>query len=227
MPAPPRAHRYTAVLLMATMLAAAGFSVLASARMWPLIDGDGPSLFPAVIEWSEGRPLTNPVWPPQQLDEGIDVAGAHRFTYHGFLYPMVVGELARLLGGGPRPSIGAAYIVHLLAAGVSASAILACSSLAPGFQVPMALILVPAMFALSLAWHGRVEPLAMLVVSAAILGWRYAARWRDTLVGATAAVIFFTSPAAGILAMCVAGAALTMSVGGPSRRRFANALAGA
>lgn len=101
-------------LVLALALTAA-FCAAASVKMWPLIDGDGPAYFPPVIEWSVGRPLTNPLW-LAPLDDSIDGPGGRRYIYHGFLYALVVGGMARQLGGGARPSVAAAYVVHWLVA---------------------------------------------------------------------------------------------------------------
>ena len=182
------------------------YCVAAASKVWPIIDGDGPAYFPAAVEWSLGRPLTNPVWPPP-LNDTIDGPGGRRFIYHGFLYPILVGGAARLGGGGAEATVAAAYVLHWLTAVIGAVAVLTAFRLSGVAAAIAAALLPPSMLALSIAWHGRVEPLALLIVALAVLAWRLRKPLREFAIGGLCGALVFTSPACGVLGILLAGAA--------------------
>jgi hypothetical protein len=221
-------RRGTWAALAAGALLAALYCAAAAARTWPLIDGDGPALFPPAVELSLGRPLTNPVW-PAPLADSIDGPGGRRLVYHGFLYAVLTGTLGRALGGGAQATVQAAYLVHWLAACLAALATLLWVRLDRRPDQALAGALPLSMLALSTSTHGRMEPLVLLVVALALVGWRLlASPGRDAAAGAAAALLVFASPACGVLAFCVLPAALAGS--GPDAatgRRAAAAAAGA
>jgi hypothetical protein len=201
----------SAPLILALALTAL-FCSAAAWKVWPVIDGDGPAYFPPAVEWSLGRPLTNPLWLPP-LDDSIDGPGGRRYIYHGFLYQMIVGTTGRWLGGGPEATVRAAYVVHWLAALVAALAILSWAQLKGSIGLAAALLLPMAMLGLSVAWHGRMEPFAILLVAAVSLGWYWLeGSWlREATAGAGTALLFFTSPACGVVGGCLLLSAIIAS----------------
>jgi len=204
------------------------FCVAAATKMFPLIDGDGTAYFPAAVEWSLNRPFTNPVWLPP-LNDSIDGPGGRRYIYHGFLNQLVVGDLGRTLGGGPRGAVYGAYVVHWLVAIIGALAILSWSSLRGRAQAALAVIAPLSMLALSVAWHGRVEPFALLIVAGACLALRSIRGPGADAVAAFAAVLLvFTSPVCGALATCLTVAWIFRSepAGGSRWRHVASATLG-
>jgi hypothetical protein len=214
-------------LFLASACACALYCALAAAKTWPVIDGDGTAYFPAAVEWSEGRALTNPVWLPP-LDDSIDGPGGRRFIYHGFLYAIVVGSIARTLGGGAEATVAAAYVLHWLAAVVAALAVLSWSRAPRALHAVLAAVLPIAMLACSIAWHGRVEPLALVLVGMAALAWRHLdALWREAVAGVASALLVFTTPACGAIGLLALVAALA-AAGPPSEllRRGVAASAG-
>ena len=198
------AHRF---LFLAAILVAGVYCAAAASKTWPIIDGDGPAYFPAAVEWSLGHPLTNPVWLPP-LDDSIDGPGGRRFTYHGFVYARVVGGMAHLIGGGAEATVAVAYLFHWLAAVAAAFAVRAW--LPHDSRVRWLTPLLPlTMLAVSVSTHGRVESMAVLVVSMVVLAWRCA--WppvREMFAGAGVALLTFTSPACGVVGACALAAAL-------------------
>src|SRR5262245_6842327 len=207
----PRGAASRRAALLLSLALAALYCILAANRLWPLIDGDGTAYFPPVIEWSVYRPLTNPVWLPP-LNDSIDGPDGRRFIYHGFLYALVVGHISRQLGGGPGPSVAAAYLIHWLVACSGTFAVLIWAQARGGARARLRMGLPPALLALSLAWHGRVEPLALLLVTVACWSWRVLRDpWREMCAGATASLVLATSPTSGVLAGCLVGAALAIS----------------
>ncbi len=198
-----------ALLLAAAM--AIGYCVLAAAKTWPLMDGDGVAYFPPVVEWSLNRPLTNPVWLPP-LDDSIDGPGGRRYIYHGFLYSLAVGGLARRLGGGPQAAVAAAYVLHGLVALAGALVVLFWAEVRGPARVLLAGLLPVAWLELSVTWHGRVEPLAILLTAVGCWGWgALRTPWREGVVSLAAMLLFFTSPACGFLGGCCAAAAIVHS----------------
>jgi hypothetical protein len=197
--------------LLLSLALTAAFCAVAAAKMWPLIDGDGPAYFPPVIEWSVGRPLTNPLW-LAPLDDSIDGPGGRRYIYHGFLYALVVGGMARQLGGGARPSVAAAYVIHWLVACAGTLALLSWATVRGRARVVLAGLAPVALLACSVAWHGRVEPLALLIIAAGCSCWHVLPHpWREAAAGAGTSLLFFTSPACGVLGVCVVAVALIAS----------------
>ncbi|MCC7007729.1 MAG: hypothetical protein IT184_02840 [Acidobacteria bacterium] len=189
----------------------AAYCALAAASTWPLIDGDGPAYFPAAVEWSRGRGLINPVWLPP-LNDTIDGPGGRRLIYHGFTYALVAGTVGRWLGGGPIATVWAAYLIHLLAAVVGALALLMAADIRPATARILGLAAPIAMLACSLATHGRPEPLALVLVSAAVLVWRIRpGPTGAAAAGAAAALLLVTSPACGALALPLLVAAVLTS----------------
>jgi hypothetical protein len=188
------------------------YCALAALKTWPILDGDAPAYFRAAVEWGEGRSLTNPLWLPP-LDDSLDGPGGRRFTYHGFLYPLIVGSLARLAGGGPEASVAAAYLLHWLAAVVAGVCVLsAAASLRGPVRTVLAGVTPLAMLGLSIAWHGRVEPLALLLIACGAWAWRALPPVRrETVSAAIATLLLFTSPAAGLMAGCLLLAAVVAS----------------
>jgi hypothetical protein len=194
--------------LGASCLLAAAFCVAAAAAMWPSIDGDGPAYFPAAVEWGRHHALANPVWLPP-LNDSIDGVGGRRYVYHGFVYQLVVGAAGRHLGASPQGTVYAAYLIHWLTAACSAAAVLVWSRLVGVWRVLSAAVLPLAMLALSVAWHGRMEPLAMLIVAIAVLCWFYLpSPWKEGSAGAALALLTFTSPACGVLGGLAVSAAM-------------------
>ena len=100
------------------------FSFLASFKSWPLLDGDAPYFMVPAPEFSEGRGLINPVWIPP-LDDSVDGVGGRRYIYHGFLYPLLIGRLGAILGGGGAARLTSLHWFNLVAALVSAAGVLA------------------------------------------------------------------------------------------------------
>lgn len=204
-------NRMATGLLMMMVALCAVYCGLAANRMYPLIDGDGLYFFPPAIEWSEGRAFANPVVLPA-LGDPPDGTATERYTYHGFLYPLLVGAVGRWLGGGAVATVAAAYIVHWAAASLAALAV--WSWVLPQAQVPgrrlLAIVLPPSMLALSVAWHGRIEPLAIGLVSAAALAWRWPRPWHAIIGGLSVGFLAFTSPAIGLVGGAVLIAALAM-----------------
>jgi hypothetical protein len=200
-----------AAFALASVLAAL-YCALASWRTWPPIDGDGTAFFPAAVEWSLSRPLANPL-PSAPLDAAFDGPTGRRYVYHGFLYPMVVGQLGRSLGGGPEATVVAAYMVHWLTGLIAA---LAVHTWARTHREPFILLsgLLPlAMSSLSVAWHGRPEPLAILLLGAGALAWGgLRGAWRDLSMGCLAALLVSSSPAAGVLAVVGTVVAVVVSI---------------
>ena len=78
-----------------------GFAIFASIEVWPLLDGDAPAYFSPAVELSLDRGFRNGVWLPP-LDDSIDGAGGRRYVYHGFVYPLIIGWLAKANGGGRK-----------------------------------------------------------------------------------------------------------------------------
>src|SRR5262245_2906245 len=152
-----RADLWTARALLAIAWALATlFCIAAAVKTWPVIDGDGPAYFPAAVEWSAGRALTNPVWLPP-LNDSLDGPGGRRYIYHGVLYQRLVGALARPFGGGPRAAVAAAYVLHWFAAIAGTLAILSWANVSRTARMSLAAVLPLSMLGLSVAWHGRVE----------------------------------------------------------------------
>lgn len=206
-----RNRRASILSLAAASILCGLFCVLASERTWPLIDGDGPAYFPPAVEWSLGRPLTNPVW-LAPLDDSLDGPGGRRYIYHGFLYPVLIGSIARGFGGGARQTVAGAYIVHWLTAVVGAMAVLAWADVSGRLRLLLSFILPFSVLAMSVAWHGRVEPLALFIVSAVCLAWRWLPHmWAMSVAGAGTILLVFTSPVSGALAGSLLLAALVIS----------------
>jgi len=220
------AHAETALSRIALLLAGAaviGYCVLAASKTWPLMDGDGVAYFPPVVEWSLKRPLTNPVWLPP-LNDSIDGPNGRRYIYHGFLYSLAVGGLAQRLGGGPQATVAAAYVLHGLVAVAGALVVLFWAEARGWTRVILAGLLPVAWLELSVTWHGRVEPLAILIIAVGCWGWgALRPLWREGIVGFAATLLFFTSPACGVLgSFCVAAAIARSHDGSPvSPRLFA------
>jgi len=192
-------HR-TALALSISYFIAALYCVIAASNVWPAIDGDGAAYFTPAVEWSRGHALVNPVWLPP-LNDSIDGSGSRRYVYHGFLYQMVVGKIGRSLGAAPGGAVRAAYLIHWLAAVLTSAAILIWSQFTGIWRTLAAIVLPIAMLALSVSCHGRMEPLAILLIGAATLCWYFVASpWRETCVGITVSLLAFTSPTCGALA---------------------------
>ena len=212
----PRVSRaLTLAAFVVSLTACALVCVRGAGALWPVIDGDGPAYFPPAVEWSLHRPLTNPVWPPP-LNDSLDGPGGRRYIYHGFTYALVVGAIGRAFGGGPAATVRAAYLVHWMAAGLTAAAVLAWIESGSWLALWLALLLPPSMLALSLAWHGRVEPLAMAIIGLVCLARRFAATsLADAIAGAACGLLVFTSPALGLLS---ASLLLALVIKSPMRR---------
>ena len=195
----------------AVMAAAGGlYCALAASRMYPLVDGDGLYHFPVAVEWSLGRPLTNPLL-LSVLHDPLSGPDGSRYTYHGFLYALLVGGAARALGGGPTATVGAAYCMHWVASLAAALAVFVWADLRGLKRVACAVILPPSMLALSVAWHGRMESLVIGLVGAAVLAWRWPGVWRSAVGGLVVSLVFFTSPACGVVGALVFVAATMWS----------------
>ena len=203
------------------------FCVRAAVSVWPVVDGDSTAFFPAAVEWSMSRSLTNPLWMPP-LNDSIDGPAGRRYTYHGFLYPLVAGAIARIFGNAPKSTVRAAYLIHWLAAITAALAVLAWADVSSQSRVVLAALLPFAMLGLSTAWHGRIEPLAILITGAGCLAWRWLPpSWREMAAGLACGWLFFTSPACGVLGGFVLAAAVANSPGDtPDLHRLASLLVG-
>lgn len=123
------------------------------------------------------------------------------------MYPIVVGSLGRLVGGGAEGAVTAAYVVHWLAAIGGGAALLTWMAIRGWLRLVAAFVFPISMLGSSVAWHGRVEPLAILIVAAGVLAWRLPSPWRDVVVGAALPVLIFTTPACGALGLFVVGIA--------------------
>ena len=180
-------------------LLALAFSTLASFKSWPLPDGDSPFFVVPAIEISESRGLVNPVW-IFPLDESVDGLGGRRYTYHGFLYPLLVGRLGAILGGGGAACLTSIHFFNLVAALISAAGVLAWSA-GSGFGHRAICFALPlAFFSLSEAMMGRPEPIAFFYLGLALLAAKHSTT--SKLYGFLCflgVLLFFSSPALGVL----------------------------
>lgn len=204
-----------------SVLACALFCGVAASMVWPIIDGDGTAYFPPAIQWSVDKPFVNPLWLPP-LNDSIDGLGGRRYIYHGFLYQIVIGTAARAVGGGARATVWAAYVLDWLAACVAALAIALNCRPRGLVGTALAVVSVPSLLQVSLAWHGRMEALVMLLVAASVIAWqRLASPLRESACGAATALCFFSSPTCGVLGCLILALAL---IG--SHRSWRNVAAG-
>lgn len=177
------------------------FVLESSRQMWPPLDGDGTILFPPAVEISLGRDLKSPVW-VWPLDESIDGPGGRRLVYHGFLYQTMVGKVAAAFGGGPSACIWTMHGFNLLTASICSLAVLAWIPLGIPWIRTLSFLMPIQTFAVLEAWTGRPEPLVILGLGMGLLAWKGLASVQAWIICSTLLpVLFFTSPAAGILAL--------------------------
>src|SRR5438128_4143680 len=60
-------------------------------HQYPVFDGDSGSFLPVAISYARGEGLVNLIWHPFYV---YDTRYPGNFTWHGFLYPMLLGSLA-------------------------------------------------------------------------------------------------------------------------------------
>lgn len=192
-------------------MACAVYCLVAARKVWPPMDGDATAYFPPAIEWSEGREFTNPVW-LAPLNDTIDGPGGRRYIYHGFLYSWMVGTLAKNVGGGPEACVTFAYLIHWCAAVAAGAGVLFWLEGQSRWGVGLGVLAPLSMLAISVAWHGRMEPLALLLVGAAASAWKLLPRRAAAAAaGFAAAALGFTSPACGVLAVTLLPAVFLLS----------------
>lgn len=175
------------------------FSFLASFKSWPLLDGDAPYFMVPALEFSEGRGLINPVWIPP-LDESVDGVGGRRYIYHGFLYPLLIGRLGAILGGGGAACLTSIHWFNLVAALVSAAGVLAFAWGSEIGRKVFSFALPLVFFVLCEAMMGRPEPIAIFLLGCALLaGKNISFPKLSGLWCFLGVLLFFSSPGLGVL----------------------------
>lgn len=182
------------------------FALESSRQMWPPLDGDGAILFPPAVEISMGRDLKSPVW-VWPLDESIDGPGGRRLVYHGFLYQMMVGKIAAAFGGGPAASFWTMHGFNFFTAAICSLAVLTWIPPGAPWIRTLSFLMPIQVFAVLEAWTGRPEPLVLLGLGIGLLAWKKLASAQAWIISSTLLpLFFFTSPAAGILALTLLAA---------------------
>jgi hypothetical protein len=165
------------------------------------LDGDAPAYFSPVVEFSQGRGLTNPTWLPP-LDDSIDGPGGRRYIYHGFVYPLLIGWLGKLSGGGATSCLAWMHFFNLIVSLSCAIGVLGFFHQQDGFRKILSFILPLFFFALCEAYAGRPEPAVFLLMG---LGLIAAQNLRGTLLSCAlsffCALVFLASPAIGVLSV--------------------------
>jgi len=192
--------------LAGTILCVA-FAAVAATQVWPPMDGDSAMLFPAAVELARGNGFVNTPWIPP-LNDSIDGPGGRRYISHGFLNPLLVGLAARATGGDAPAAVAWLYVVVAVAALLSAFAMIVwwrdAVSAGRFIQLAVGFLAVVAMFAIAFKWFGRMESLAMIWVSLAILAWRFLHGWpMFGVCGACVGLLAFTSPVCGVVGLLI------------------------
>ena len=181
---------------------ALGFAFLAGLKTWPPLDGDAPAYFSPAVEFSQGRGLVNQVWLPP-LDDSIDGAGGRRYVYHGFVYPLVIGWLGRISGGGATACVAWMHIFNALVATVAAWSVLCFCRWGGAFRGGLAFLAPLSFFALCEGVAGRPEPAVFLWLGLGLIAVQKVPSFCPFLLSFLAGMIFFSSPAAGVLAFAL------------------------
>ena len=173
--------------------------------MWPPLDGDAPAYFAPAVEFSQGRGLVNPVWLPP-LDDSIDGPGGRRYIYHGFVYPLIIGWLGKINGVGAEACVGWMHIFNVLVALVAAWGVMGFCRLGGLWRGFLAFFCQLAWFAFCEGLVGRPEPVVLLWLGIGLIAVKKAPGFCPFLLPFFAGMIFFSSPAAGVLAFVLLAA---------------------
>lgn len=182
-----------------------GYAFFASIKVWPPLDGDAPAYFSPAVEFSQGRGLVNQVWLPP-LDDSIDGPGGRRYTYHGLIYPLLIGWLGRLSGGGATACVAWMHIFNALVALVASWGVLGFCRWGGLWRGLLAFVCPIAWFALCEGVVGRPEPAVVLWLGMGLIAVQKAPGFCPFLLPFFAGLTFFSSPAMGVLAFVLLGA---------------------
>jgi hypothetical protein len=213
------------------VLLCTAFAVVGAVHVWPPMDGDSPAYFGTAVEVARGNSFENYAW-PGLLEFEFDGPGGRRYVYHGFLYPLLVGELAWLSGGDVPAAVAWGYAIVLLSALASGAAMLICwaskDQTRANLQFVVGLLAVVSSFALSFAWFGRMDAMVILLIALGVLAWRCLSRtWAYFTLGIILPAVLLTSPASGALAVLAFGLAVVYRENTIRWRPFAACLSGA
>lgn len=186
--------------LWLSLVACLIFVILSSIRVWPPLDGDASAYFSPAVELSLGRSFANPVWLPP-LNDTIDGPGGTRYIYHGFLYPLTIGCLAKIFGGGPSLCLFWMHLFNLLAAGIASLGLWTWCNWSGFPRIVLGALLPISIFNLCESLAGRPEPMLFLLAGLALFIAKRTEGPKCHLALSTfSTAAFFTSPAVGVLA---------------------------
>ena len=175
------------------------FAGLASLKTWPVLDGDAPAYFSPAVEFSQGRGLLNPTWLPP-LDDSIDGPGGRRYIYHGLIYPLLIGWLGKVSGGGAAPCVAWMHFFNVIAALSCAVGVLGFCRQQDCFRKILSFILPLFFFGLCEAYAGRPEPAVFFLMGLGLIALQ---NLQGVLLTSALTflngLIFLTSPAIGVL----------------------------
>lgn len=186
------------------MLLCALFSVAAVKKVWPPLDGDAPAYFPAAVEISEGRPPKTPVW-LSPFPSTLELFKENRFVGHGFVYPMAVGGIGWLFGGGARATVAGMYLVNLAATYLVGRGLLLWAPETLRRSIWCGVVFGISVFSFCLAWAGRMEPGVFFLVGLALMVAKPDTKRSWLLLGGITACLGLISPVYGVGGMLLLG----------------------
>lgn len=182
-------------LPLALFFAAVGFSAFAADE---LLGADAIVFLPQTVPYREQGELINPVWPPAAK---LDPTGAGRMTYHGFLFPMLLGQM---MGRSDYAALSTTLAALYVAAAVLYCVLLGRLSRRWTGGVLHRQLLVTALVAFACASYlrggvGRPETLAAIILMGTVLALSHVAEtWHGRLAGIGIGLVTAVDPIIGV-----------------------------
>jgi hypothetical protein len=168
-------------------------------HQYPVFDGDSECFLPIAVNYAEGNGLANPIWHPIHV---YDPEHPEKLTWHGFLYPVVLGCLS------PKPTykairmvIGEIWVLCLVFSGF---AFFKCATMYGATSWRRDVLTITALLGMAglMPDGGRPELLVALLLAIGILCALFMSfRWHWLISGVLLGSIIVTSPIPAILAM--------------------------